>query len=173
MRLWNIYTMIPGDDAWIMSGLNRATAEIILGLSARDIGTFRYHGRGKLPRHNSIGSRNSKLRRMFFRKWDKKVFICGLNSHMEGALIDVNYLGLNQIKCIASSWKREELESFTFWIQSIWLHKTPLAVLHELLQPWPVCEIPKEQLKWISLSWEKIYVNNGNPESNYWMPHYF
>ena len=33
-------TMIPGDDACIISGLNRATSEIILGLSARERGTF-------------------------------------------------------------------------------------------------------------------------------------
>lgn len=32
--------IIPGDDACIMSGLNRATSEIILGLSARERGTF-------------------------------------------------------------------------------------------------------------------------------------
>jgi hypothetical protein len=31
-----------------MSGLNRATSEIILGLSARERGTFWYQGKGKL-----------------------------------------------------------------------------------------------------------------------------
>ena len=41
-------TIIPGDDACIMSGLNRATSEIILGLSARERGTFWYQGKGKL-----------------------------------------------------------------------------------------------------------------------------
>lgn len=41
-------TMIPGDDACIISGLNRATSEIILGLSARERGTFWYQGQGKL-----------------------------------------------------------------------------------------------------------------------------
>lgn len=40
--------MIPGDDACIISGLNRATSEIILGLSARERGTFWYQGQGKL-----------------------------------------------------------------------------------------------------------------------------
>lgn len=33
-------TMTPGDVAWIMSGLNSETLEIILGLSARESGTF-------------------------------------------------------------------------------------------------------------------------------------
>lgn len=32
--------MIPGDDAWIISGLNSETLDIILGLSARESGTF-------------------------------------------------------------------------------------------------------------------------------------
>lgn len=57
---------MPGDDACMMSGLNRATAEIIRGLSASDMGTFRYHGRGKLPRHYSIRSGHSKLRQLIF-----------------------------------------------------------------------------------------------------------
>ena len=43
---------MPGDDACIMSGLNRATSEIILGLSAKERGTFWYKGQGKL--HFSI-----------------------------------------------------------------------------------------------------------------------
>lgn len=43
-------TIIPGDDACIMSGLNRATSEIIRGLSARERGTFWYQGQGKLQR---------------------------------------------------------------------------------------------------------------------------
>lgn len=33
-------TIIPGEDAWIMSGLNFATSEIILGLRAKERGTF-------------------------------------------------------------------------------------------------------------------------------------
>lgn len=41
---------MPGDDACMISGLKRATAEIILGLSASERGTFRYHGQGKLQR---------------------------------------------------------------------------------------------------------------------------
>lgn len=46
---------MPGDDACIMSGLNFATSEIILGLRARDRGTFLYHGQGKLKiRNNTI-----------------------------------------------------------------------------------------------------------------------
>lgn len=46
---WNCkQTIMPGDDACIMSGLNRATSEIILGLSAKERGTFWYHGQGKL-----------------------------------------------------------------------------------------------------------------------------
>lgn len=44
---------MPGEDAWIMSGLNRATSEIILGLSAKERGTFWYNGQGKL--HFSMG----------------------------------------------------------------------------------------------------------------------
>lgn len=43
-------TMIPGEDAWIISGLKFATSEIILGLSARESGTFWYQGQGKLQR---------------------------------------------------------------------------------------------------------------------------
>lgn len=39
---------MPGDEACIISGLNRATSEIILGLSARERGTFWYQGQGKL-----------------------------------------------------------------------------------------------------------------------------
>lgn len=42
--------MIPGDEAWIISGLNSETLDIILGLRARESGTFWYHGQGKL--HN-------------------------------------------------------------------------------------------------------------------------
>lgn len=41
-------TIIPGDDAWIMSGLNCLTSLIILGLNASESGTFWYHGQGKL-----------------------------------------------------------------------------------------------------------------------------
>lgn len=41
-------TIIPGDDAWMISGLNLATSEIILGLRARERGTFWYQGQGKL-----------------------------------------------------------------------------------------------------------------------------
>lgn len=48
MKMSGGHTIIPGDEAWIMSGLNWATAEIILGLSARDSGTFWYQGNGKL-----------------------------------------------------------------------------------------------------------------------------
>ena len=33
-------TIIPGDDECIISGLNWTTSEIILGLSARERGTF-------------------------------------------------------------------------------------------------------------------------------------
>ena len=39
-RTNQILAIIPGDEACIMSGLNRATSEMILGLSARDRGTF-------------------------------------------------------------------------------------------------------------------------------------
>lgn len=35
-----MHTMIPGEDACMMSGLKLATSEIILGLSARERGTF-------------------------------------------------------------------------------------------------------------------------------------
>lgn len=42
------HTIMPGDEACIMSGLNWATAEIILGLSAKERGTFWYQGKGKL-----------------------------------------------------------------------------------------------------------------------------
>ena len=38
--LWTKVTMIPGEEAWIMSGLNFATSPIILGLSASESGTF-------------------------------------------------------------------------------------------------------------------------------------
>lgn len=42
--------MIPGEDACIISGLKFATSEIILGLRARERGTFLYQGQGKLER---------------------------------------------------------------------------------------------------------------------------
>ena len=41
-------TIMPGDEACMMSGLNRATSEMILGLSANESGTFWYQGQGKL-----------------------------------------------------------------------------------------------------------------------------
>lgn len=37
-----------------MSGLNRATSEMILGLKARDNGTFWYQGKGKLNEEKEI-----------------------------------------------------------------------------------------------------------------------
>lgn len=40
--------MIPGEEAWIMSGLKFATSAMILGLRASESGTFWYHGKGKL-----------------------------------------------------------------------------------------------------------------------------
>lgn len=43
-----ILTIIPGDDACMISGLKLATSEIILGLSAKERGTFWYQGQGKL-----------------------------------------------------------------------------------------------------------------------------
>jgi hypothetical protein len=39
---------MPGEVAWIMSGLNLATSWKILGLSANESGTFWYIGHGKL-----------------------------------------------------------------------------------------------------------------------------
>ena len=50
--MMKIHTMIPGDDACIMSGLNLATSMIIRGLRANERGTTLYHGQGKLPRKN-------------------------------------------------------------------------------------------------------------------------
>lgn len=41
-------TITPGDEACIISGLNFATSDTILGLRAKDRGTFVYHGQGKL-----------------------------------------------------------------------------------------------------------------------------
>lgn len=48
IKEWQKFTIIPGDDACIISGLNWETSDIILGLSARESGTFWYHGQGKL-----------------------------------------------------------------------------------------------------------------------------
>jgi ethanolamine utilization microcompartment shell protein EutS len=45
-------TITPGEVAWIMSGLNLATAENILGLNASESGTFWYNGHGKLRNRN-------------------------------------------------------------------------------------------------------------------------
>lgn len=42
------FTMTPGDDACIISGLKLATSEMILGLRASERGTFWYQGQGKL-----------------------------------------------------------------------------------------------------------------------------
>jgi hypothetical protein len=41
-------TMIPGDDAWMISGLKFFTSLYIRGLNASDIGTALYQGRPKL-----------------------------------------------------------------------------------------------------------------------------
>jgi hypothetical protein len=43
-------TIIPGEVAWIISGLNFVTSEYILGLKANESGTFWYNGHGKLKR---------------------------------------------------------------------------------------------------------------------------
>lgn len=45
---------MPGDEACMISGLNCETADIILGLSASDRGTFWYHGKGKLKRELAV-----------------------------------------------------------------------------------------------------------------------
>jgi hypothetical protein len=52
-------TIIPGEVAWIMSGLNLFTSENILGLNASESGTFWYRGHGKLKRR-VLGNRNCK-----------------------------------------------------------------------------------------------------------------
>lgn len=47
-------TIIPGDVECIISGLNWATSEIILGLSAKERGTFWYKGQGKLQNNREL-----------------------------------------------------------------------------------------------------------------------
>ena len=53
-------TIIPGEVAWIMSGLNFATAEYILGLSANESGTFWYSGHGKLKRRSQASEMQAR-----------------------------------------------------------------------------------------------------------------
>lgn len=53
-----ILTIIPGDDAWIISGLKFFTSLYMRGLNARDIGTALYQGNGKLPIRNTKTSKH-------------------------------------------------------------------------------------------------------------------
>ena len=113
-RTNQILAIIPGDEACIMSGLNRATSEMILGLSARDRGTFWYQGHGKLgkqkeeTRKSKVNNQELELKNMF-ETW----------------------------KIIKSKVLKLDYEA-TSGIQSISLHKIPGALLHVLSQPSPM-----------------------------------
>ena len=61
--VFSAITMIPGEVAWIISGLNLFTSENILGLSASESGTFWYNGHGKLKR-DRLANRNGKLKKI-------------------------------------------------------------------------------------------------------------